>query len=157
MLYKYILQFRSIIMIKEPCFMWVRYFKSLRLELTCLWSACTLIRIKTVDNLKAGPVGYCPVHCNKYPRTERFITQHAYTMNHGPTAICHSSDKDCFVMWTQGGQRFREDKLCVDRTFHSWYILLFNDLFIIVINLQSPSVTVTRPPNMCPIIKNKEW
>ncbi len=29
-------------------------------------------------------------------------------------------------------------------------------MFIIVINLRSPSVTVTGLPNMCPIIKNKD-
>jgi hypothetical protein len=50
------------------------------------------------------------------------------------------------------------DKLPADRTFHSWYILLCYDMFIIVIyiyNLHSPSVVnVTHPPNTCLITKN---
>jgi hypothetical protein len=72
----------------------------------CSRSACTLIRIKDVDNLYAGPVGYRPVRGNKYPPTKIFMTQHASTMNHGPTAICHSSEEGYFIMWTQTGHPF---------------------------------------------------
>jgi hypothetical protein len=51
----------------------------------------------------------------------------------------------------------REDKLHADQTFHNWNMLLCNDMFIIVINMRSSSVTVTFPPNMCSIIENKEY
>jgi hypothetical protein len=75
-------------------------------------------------------------------------------MDHGSIAIGHSSEEK-YVDTSR--TLIREDKILADLNFHGRYILLCNDMFIILIyNLQSSSVTVIRPPNTCPIIKNKE-
>ncbi len=49
--------------------------------------------------------------CLHINSNKRLLTTSSSTMNHGSTAICHSSEDGCFVTWTQAGHRFREDKL----------------------------------------------
>jgi hypothetical protein len=36
---------------------------------------------------------------------QRFTTQHTSMMNHGPIAICHSSEEGRFITWTQAGHK----------------------------------------------------
>jgi hypothetical protein len=39
---------------------------------------------------------------------QRFTTQHASTMDHGPIAISHSSEEGRFITGTQAGNQFVE-------------------------------------------------
>jgi hypothetical protein len=159
--------------------MWVRYFKSLWFEWTCSRSACTLIRIKDhrqplswTSWLPSSTWQWIPKY-KKIQDTTRIYNESQANSNMplfggrllnyvdtSRTSICENKLRAnrTFHSWyiLLCNERLVIVIICADRTFHSWYILLCNERFVIVINLRPPSVTVTRQPNRCPIIKIKE-
>ncbi len=137
--------------------MWVQYFKLIWFKLTCSRSACTLIGIKDRRQplcwsswLRSSAWQLIPTD-NKIHNTTRI-----YDGSHANTNMPLSRGRLLHYVGTSR-TLIRKDKLRADQTFHSWFILLCNDMFMIVANLQSPSVTVIFSPNMCSIIKNKEY
>jgi hypothetical protein len=81
-------------------------------------------------------------------------TTYIYDNGSWARAICHSSE-DRPLHYVDTSSTVHGNKLSADRTFHSLYLLLCNDNYNCN-NLQSLSVTVTPPPNMCTRLTNKD-
>jgi hypothetical protein len=91
---------------------------SLQFKPKCFRSVCTLICLNNYWQVYKLDQFVTIQHLAVHIQGIKFTIRHTSSMDHGPTAIWHSSEEGYFIMWTGSNRQFVKMSYESNPTFH---------------------------------------